>query len=100
MRVDLWDHEGGNAFAQYKNFRLGNEGTGFKLHVGKFKGNAGNVMVAAPGHCITTSCHCLIETKPRKGSYNMTWVAEVMGSTWICSLFPKSSTKPLIRLNI
>ncbi|TWW54210.1 Fibrinogen C domain-containing protein 1, partial [Takifugu flavidus] len=40
LRVDLWDHEGGNAFAEYKNFRLGNEETGFKLHVGKFKGNA------------------------------------------------------------
>ncbi|XP_029681251.1 angiopoietin-related protein 5-like [Takifugu rubripes] len=47
LRVDLWDHEGGNAFAQYKNFRLGNEGTGFKLHVGKFKGNAGDAIRGA-----------------------------------------------------
>ncbi|XP_069556037.1 fibrinogen-like protein 1 [Brachyistius frenatus] len=41
MRVDLWDHEGGTAFAKYKNFRLGNENTAFKLHVGKYSGNAG-----------------------------------------------------------
>lgn len=41
MRVDLWDHEDGTAFAEYKNFRLGNEKTAFKLHVGKYRGNAG-----------------------------------------------------------
>jgi len=42
MRVDLWDHEGGTAFAEYKNFRLGNEKTAFKLKVGEYSGNAGN----------------------------------------------------------
>lgn len=48
MRVDLWDHEGGTAFAQYKNFRLGNEKTAFKLHVGKYRGNAGNAVPTVP----------------------------------------------------
>lgn len=46
MRVDLWDHEGGTAFAQYKNFWLGNEKSAFKLHVGKFRGSAGNASPA------------------------------------------------------
>ncbi|XP_023261666.1 fibrinogen C domain-containing protein 1-like [Seriola lalandi dorsalis] len=41
LRVDLWDHEGGTAFAEYRNFRLGNEKTAFKLNVGKYSGNAG-----------------------------------------------------------
>lgn len=39
--MDVWDHEGGAAFAEYKTFRLGNEKTAFKLHVGKYSGNAG-----------------------------------------------------------
>ncbi|KAM9334993.1 angiopoietin-related protein 5-like [Symphorus nematophorus] len=47
MRVDLWDHEGGTAFAQYKNFRLGNEKRGFSLHVGKYSGNAGDAIRGA-----------------------------------------------------
>ncbi len=41
MRVDLWDHDSGNAFAEYKHFSIGNEKTAFKLHVGKYRGNAG-----------------------------------------------------------
>ncbi|KAM7377934.1 hypothetical protein PAMA_013038 [Pampus argenteus] len=41
LRIDLWDHEGGTAFAEYKDFRLGNEKTAFKLHVRKYSGNAG-----------------------------------------------------------
>ncbi|XP_005944137.1 angiopoietin-related protein 5 isoform X2 [Haplochromis burtoni] len=47
MRVDLWDHEDGTAFAEYKNFRLGNEKTAFKLHVGKYHGNAGDAIRGA-----------------------------------------------------
>lgn len=43
MRVDLWDHEGGTAFAEYGHFRLGSEKTAFKLHVGNYSGNAGTV---------------------------------------------------------
>lgn len=44
MRVDLWDHEGGTAFAEYKNFKLGNKKSAFKLHVGKYSGNAGDAI--------------------------------------------------------
>lgn len=47
LRVDLWDHEGGTAFAEYSDFSLGNETSAFKLHVGTFKGNAGNVAFTA-----------------------------------------------------
>lgn len=46
LRVDLYDHEGGSAFAEYENFSLGNEGDDFKLHVGTFQGNAGIVTFA------------------------------------------------------
>lgn len=48
MRVDLWDHEGATAFAQYRNFRLGNEKTAFRLHVGMYRGNAGNAVPTVP----------------------------------------------------
>uniref|UniRef100_A0A3Q3NG73 Angiopoietin-4-like n=2 Tax=Mastacembelus armatus TaxID=205130 RepID=A0A3Q3NG73_9TELE len=50
MRVDLWDFEGGTAFAEYKDFRLGDEKSAFKLQVGKYKGNAGDAIRGAyPG---------------------------------------------------
>ncbi|XP_013888542.1 angiopoietin-related protein 5 [Austrofundulus limnaeus] len=50
LRVDLWDHEGGTAFAEYKNFKVGNEKSSFKLHVGKYRGNAGDAIRGAyPG---------------------------------------------------
>ncbi|KAM6895387.1 fibrinogen-like protein 1 [Xenentodon cancila] len=50
LRVDLWDFEGGSAFAEYNNFRLGNEKTAYKLHVGKYNGNAGDAIRGAyPG---------------------------------------------------
>ncbi|XP_039647105.1 angiopoietin-related protein 5-like isoform X1 [Perca fluviatilis] len=47
MRVDLWDHEEGTAFAEYRHFRLGNEKAAFKLHVGKYQGNAGDAIRGA-----------------------------------------------------
>lgn len=43
LRVDLWDHEGGTAFAEYNNFKLGTEKSSFKLHVRKYRGNAGTL---------------------------------------------------------
>ncbi|GAA6227783.1 angiopoietin-related protein 5-like [Lates japonicus] len=50
MRVDLLDHEDVTAFAEYKNFRLENEKAAFKLHVGKYSGNAGDAIRGAyPG---------------------------------------------------
>ncbi|KAM9705871.1 angiopoietin-related protein 5-like isoform 1-T3 [Menidia menidia] len=47
LRVDLWDHEGGTALAEYKNFRLGDERTAFKLQVGEYRGNAGDAIRGA-----------------------------------------------------
>ncbi|XP_067345827.1 angiopoietin-related protein 5-like isoform X3 [Channa argus] len=47
MRVDLWDHNNGTGFAEYRNFRLGNEKSAFKLHVGKYTGNAGDAIRGA-----------------------------------------------------
>lgn len=44
MRVDLWDHHGGTAYAEYRNFRLGNEKTAYKLNVGRYRGTAGTVV--------------------------------------------------------
>ncbi|XP_041833206.1 angiopoietin-related protein 5-like [Melanotaenia boesemani] len=50
LRVDLWDHEGGSAFAEYSDFSLGNEEMNYKLHVGKYSGNAGDAIRGAyPG---------------------------------------------------
>ncbi|KAM4570196.1 angiopoietin-related protein 5-like [Odontesthes bonariensis] len=50
MRVDLWDHEGGSAFAEYSDFRLGNEATAYTLSVGIYSGNAGDAIRGAyPG---------------------------------------------------
>ncbi|XP_072233936.1 microfibril-associated glycoprotein 4-like [Leuresthes tenuis] len=50
MRVDLWDYEGGTAFAEYKDFSLGNEKTAYTLSVGTYSGNAGDAIRGAyPG---------------------------------------------------
>lgn len=43
LRVELWDFEGGSVYANYQNFRIGNEKTAYKLHVGKYSGTAGIV---------------------------------------------------------
>lgn len=42
LRIDLWDHEDGYAFAEYSDFRIGDERTAYRLHVGTYTGNAGN----------------------------------------------------------
>ncbi|XP_034019682.1 angiopoietin-related protein 5-like [Thalassophryne amazonica] len=44
LRVDLWDHEGGTAYAEYSDFRLSNAKNNFKLHVGNYTGNAGDAI--------------------------------------------------------
>ncbi|XP_029351577.1 angiopoietin-4-like [Echeneis naucrates] len=50
LRVDLWDYEGGTAFAEYQDFKLGSEEENFKLHVGKYSGTAGDAIRGAhPG---------------------------------------------------
>lgn len=40
MRIDMTDIYGGNWYAQYEHFSVGNTGTGYVLDVGGFKGNA------------------------------------------------------------
>lgn len=40
MRIDMTDIYGGNWYAQYEQFSVGNSGTGYVLNVGGFKGNA------------------------------------------------------------
>ncbi|KAM3859235.1 angiopoietin-4-like [Diretmus argenteus] len=47
MRVNLWDHEGGVAFAEYSDFRLGSHSEAFKLHVGEYRGDAGDAIRGA-----------------------------------------------------
>nr|XP_015818917.2 fibrinogen-like protein 1 [Nothobranchius furzeri]XP_015818926.2 fibrinogen-like protein 1 [Nothobranchius furzeri] len=50
LRVDLWDFEGGNAYAEYKNFKLGDEQSAYKLKVGEYRGTAGDAIRGAyPG---------------------------------------------------
>lgn len=44
MRVELQDHEGATAFAEYNNFKLGTERSGYKLKVGKYRGTAGDAI--------------------------------------------------------
>ncbi|XP_034382479.1 fibrinogen-like protein 1 [Cyclopterus lumpus] len=44
LRVDLWDHTNATAFAEYKNFSLGGEREAFKLHVGEYRGDAGDAI--------------------------------------------------------
>ncbi|XP_038137870.1 fibrinogen-like protein 1 [Cyprinodon tularosa] len=44
LKVDLWDHEGGMAFAEYNNFTLGDEQKAYKLEVGRYSGNAGDAI--------------------------------------------------------
>ncbi|XP_015250986.1 PREDICTED: fibrinogen-like protein 1 [Cyprinodon variegatus] len=44
LRVELWDHEGGFAFAEYRDFKLGDERTAYQLHVGTYSGNAGDAL--------------------------------------------------------
>ncbi|KAG9331240.1 hypothetical protein JZ751_019715 [Albula glossodonta] len=50
LRVDLWDFEGGSAFAEYQGFKLGNEKQAYKLRVGAYRGTAGDAIRGAyPG---------------------------------------------------
>ncbi|XP_036376413.1 angiopoietin-4-like [Megalops cyprinoides] len=50
LRVDLWDFEGGTAFAEYEDFKLGNETEAYRLSVGTYRGTAGDAIRGAyPG---------------------------------------------------
>ncbi|XP_041935453.1 angiopoietin-related protein 5-like isoform X7 [Alosa sapidissima] len=47
LRVGLWDFEGGSAFAEYRDFRIGDEAAAYKLSVGTYKGTAGDAIRGA-----------------------------------------------------
>ncbi|KAL7867471.1 hypothetical protein SRHO_G00088550 [Serrasalmus rhombeus] len=47
LRVDLWDFQGGSAFAQYQDFSVGDSRTNYKLQVGAYSGNAGDAIRGA-----------------------------------------------------
>ncbi|CAC5416546.1 Fibrinogen-like protein A,Ryncolin-4,Ficolin-3,Ficolin-1-B,Techylectin-5A,Ficolin-2,Ryncolin-1,Tenascin-R,Fibrinogen-like protein 1,Angiopoietin-1,Tenascin-X,Fibrinogen C domain-containing protein 1-A,Tenascin-N,Ryncolin-3,Tenascin,Fibrinogen C domain-containing protein 1,Ryncolin-2,Angiopoietin-2,Angiopoietin-related protein 2,Microfibril-associated glycoprotein 4,Ficolin-1-A,Ficolin-1,Fibrinogen C domain-containing protein 1-B [Mytilus coruscus] len=68
MRIDLFDFNGNNAFAKYKEFRIGDESSKFKLTADGYYGTAGNSLELHngqrfstkdsdndnnPGHCAT-----------------------------------------------
>ncbi|XP_074554761.1 fibrinogen C domain-containing protein 1-like [Halichoeres trimaculatus] len=44
LRVDMWDHENGTAHAVYQNFRIDTERANYKLHIGRYSGNAGDAL--------------------------------------------------------
>ncbi|XP_038137840.1 fibrinogen-like protein 1, partial [Cyprinodon tularosa] len=44
LRVDLLDHNDQHAFAEYRNFKLGDERTAYQLRVGKYSGDAGDAL--------------------------------------------------------
>uniref|UniRef100_A0A3P9IG76 Fibrinogen C-terminal domain-containing protein n=1 Tax=Oryzias latipes TaxID=8090 RepID=A0A3P9IG76_ORYLA len=50
LRVDLWDFEGGSAYAEYEDFRVEDESTNYRLSVGRYSGTAGDAIRGAyPG---------------------------------------------------
>lgn len=80
MRIDLWDHHGSTAFAEYKNFRVGSEKTAYRLNVGKYRGNAGTVVFVTPlvlpffSHTTVTGLVCIsLLNEP----FYLTWVRNV-----------------------
>ena len=48
LRVDMWDWEGGRAYAQYDVFKVDSERQLYKLHVGHYSGNAGRSSCLSP----------------------------------------------------
>ncbi|XP_060078429.1 fibrinogen-like protein 1 [Ylistrum balloti] len=42
LRIDMWDWEGNQAYAEYEGFRLDGQDRDFTLHVGDYRGNAGD----------------------------------------------------------
>ena len=41
MKVNLWDFEGGEAYAEYDDFKLGGLRSSYRMTVGDYRGNAG-----------------------------------------------------------
>ncbi|CAC5416570.1 Ficolin-1,Ficolin-2 [Mytilus coruscus] len=54
MRIDLIDFDGNTAFAEYKEFAIGDESSKFKLIVNEYHGTAGNRMEHHKSHGFST----------------------------------------------
>ncbi|XP_052066539.1 microfibril-associated glycoprotein 4-like [Mytilus californianus] len=54
MRIDLFDFDGNNAFAKYKEFRIGDESSKFKLTANGYYGTAGNSLEHHNGNRFST----------------------------------------------
>ncbi|XP_040001646.1 fibrinogen-like protein 1 isoform X1 [Xiphias gladius] len=44
LRIDMEDFEGNQRYAEYKNFKVGNEKDRYQLHLGEYLGNAGDAL--------------------------------------------------------
>ncbi|XP_028298558.1 fibrinogen-like protein 1 [Gouania willdenowi] len=44
LRIDMEDFEGNQKFAEYKNFKVDNEKDLYQLHLGEYRGDAGNAL--------------------------------------------------------
>ena len=56
MRVDLTDWDGNHAYAKYSIFSVGNESSNFRLTVGGYSGNAGNITLMYLEKYLKTVC--------------------------------------------
>ncbi|XP_076113571.1 ficolin-1-like [Mytilus galloprovincialis] len=54
MRIDLFDFDGNNAFAKYREFRIGDERSKFKLTADGYHGTAGNSLEHHNGRRFST----------------------------------------------
>jgi hypothetical protein len=63
------DFEGGTAFAEYSDFRLGTEEESYKLNVGAYRGNAGN-----GGHIMYFSVIVISHLVAAMGPLHITYV--------------------------
>ncbi|XP_071963311.1 ficolin-2-like [Antedon mediterranea] len=54
LRVDMSTFEGESAYAHYDNFRIGDEGSNYKLICGNYSGNAGDSLADHNNHQFST----------------------------------------------
>lgn len=45
LRIDMWDWDGNQSFAEYQMFKVGDENTDYRLEVYGFSGNAGQFII-------------------------------------------------------
>ena len=54
LRVELRDWSGGSAYAKYGHFRVGDESSKYRLHLGSYSGTAGDSLQGKDGMMFTT----------------------------------------------